>query len=154
MDSREWHGPAKVLGQDGQQVLIKNESTYIRVQSCRPQLINQNSKNNQDTSTSRCIPNKNDKHDPQPHNKISKNQHHLNIENLESEDEDPNTRKSTNHHSLNQTNNHEIQGQPYHIVHRGYLLPPPPNNPPFFDPPPLKKIFNPPPSQLPNIIFS
>ena len=30
-DNKEWHGPAKVLGQDGQKVLIKNGSTYIRV---------------------------------------------------------------------------------------------------------------------------
>ena len=29
-------------------------------------------------------------------------------------DEDPNTRKSTNYHSLNQTINHEIKGQAYH----------------------------------------
>ena len=113
MDSREWHGPAKVLGQDDQQVLIKNGSTYIRVHPCRLQLINQNSENNQHALTSPCISNENDKHNPQPHNKISKNQHHLNIENSESEDEDPNTRKCTNHHLLNQAINHEIQGQPY-----------------------------------------
>ena len=48
MDSREWHRPAKVIGQDGQQVLIKNGSTYIRVHCCCLQLINQNSKNSQD----------------------------------------------------------------------------------------------------------
>ena len=28
-NSREWHGPATVLGQDGQQVLVKSDSTYI-----------------------------------------------------------------------------------------------------------------------------
>ena len=39
MDSKEWHGPAKVLGQDGQQVLVKNGSTYVRVHPCRLQLI-------------------------------------------------------------------------------------------------------------------
>ena len=113
MGSRELYGPAKVLGQDGQdgqdgQVLIKS------VHPCRLQLINQNSENNQDALTPLCISNENDKHDPQPHNKISKNQLHLNIENSDSEDEDPNTRKSTNHHSLNQTINHEIQSQAYH----------------------------------------
>ena len=31
LDSNSWHGPAKVLGQDGQQVLVKNGSRYIRV---------------------------------------------------------------------------------------------------------------------------
>ena len=41
MDSDEWHGPAKVLGQDGQQVLVKNGSRYIRVYPCRLQLINE-----------------------------------------------------------------------------------------------------------------
>ena len=34
-NSREWHGPATVLGQDRQQVLIKSGSTYIRVYPCR-----------------------------------------------------------------------------------------------------------------------
>ena len=94
-------------------MLIKNRSTYIRVHPCRLQLINQNSKNNQ-TSQTPCISNKNDKHNPQPHDKISKNQLHLNIENSDREDEDPNTRKSTNHHTLNQRINHEIQGQAHH----------------------------------------
>ena len=97
-----------------EQVLIKNGSTYIRVHPCRLQLINQNSENNQGTPTSHRISNESDKHNPQPHNKFSKNQHHLNIENSENEDEDPNTRKSANRHSLNQTINYEIQGQPHH----------------------------------------
>ena len=34
-NSREWHGPATVLGQDRQQVLVKSGSTYIRVYPCR-----------------------------------------------------------------------------------------------------------------------
>ena len=38
-DSREWHGPATVLGQGGQQVLIKNGSSYFRVHPCQLQLI-------------------------------------------------------------------------------------------------------------------
>ena len=95
-------------------MLIKNGSTYIRVYPCRLQPINQKSENNQDALTPPRISNENDKHDPQPHNKISKNQLHLNVENSDSEDEDPNTRKFTNHHSSNQTINHEIQGQAYH----------------------------------------
>ena len=36
--SRSWHGPCKVLGQDGQQVLLKHGSNYIRVHPCRLQL--------------------------------------------------------------------------------------------------------------------
>ena len=43
IDGKEWHGPAKVLGQDGQQVLVKNGSNYIRVHPCRLQLIHENS---------------------------------------------------------------------------------------------------------------
>ena len=43
--------------------------------------------------------------------KINKNQHHLNIENSDSEDEDPSTRISTNHHSLKQTIKDEIQDE-------------------------------------------
>ena len=38
-NSREWHGPATVPGQDGQQVLVKSGSTCIRVHPCRLQLI-------------------------------------------------------------------------------------------------------------------
>ena len=38
-DSRERHGPVTVLGQDGQQVLIKKGSSYIRVHPCQLQLI-------------------------------------------------------------------------------------------------------------------
>ena len=34
-DSREWHGPAVVLGQDGQQVLVKHGEVYMRVHPCR-----------------------------------------------------------------------------------------------------------------------
>ena len=37
--SREWHGPATVLGHNGQQVLIKSDSTYIRVHPYRLQFI-------------------------------------------------------------------------------------------------------------------
>ena len=73
MDSREWHKPAKVLGQDSQQVLIKNGSTYIRVQPCCLQLINQNSKNHQDALTPPYNSNENKKYNPQPDNKINKN---------------------------------------------------------------------------------
>ena len=42
IDSKEWHGPAKVLSQDGQQVLVKNGSNYFRVHLCRLQLIYEN----------------------------------------------------------------------------------------------------------------
>ena len=101
LDSREWHEPAQVFGQDVQQVLITTVLIPIPVHPCRLRLINQNSKSPQDVLTPPYILNKNDKHDPEPHNKIRKNQHHLNIENSDSEDEDPSTRKSANHHSSN-----------------------------------------------------
>ena len=39
--SKAWHGPGKVLGQDGQQVLIKHGSYYIRVHPCRIRLQHQ-----------------------------------------------------------------------------------------------------------------
>ena len=42
IDSKEWHGPAKVLGQDGQQVLAKNGSNYNRVHPCCLQHIHEN----------------------------------------------------------------------------------------------------------------
>jgi len=39
-DSDAWHGPGTVLGQDGQQVLIKHGSYYVRVHPCRVKLVN------------------------------------------------------------------------------------------------------------------
>ena len=39
--STEWHGPAKVLGQDGQQVLVKHGSYYVRIHPCRLRLTQQ-----------------------------------------------------------------------------------------------------------------
>lgn len=36
----EWHGPAKVLGRDGSQYLLKHGGHYIRVHPCRLQLVN------------------------------------------------------------------------------------------------------------------
>ena len=43
MNSKEWHGPAKVLEQHGQQVLVKHESNFIRVHPYHLQLIHKNS---------------------------------------------------------------------------------------------------------------
>ena len=34
-NKRLWRGPGKVLGQDGQQVLVKYRSNYVRVHPCR-----------------------------------------------------------------------------------------------------------------------
>ena len=34
-DDRRWHGPGKVIGQEGCMILIRNQSTWIRVHSCR-----------------------------------------------------------------------------------------------------------------------
>ena len=38
-DQHEWHGPAKILGQDGSQFLLKHGGRYIRVHQCKLQLI-------------------------------------------------------------------------------------------------------------------
>ena len=40
LNSNQRYGPAKVLGQDGQQVLVKNGSSYHHIHPCRLQLIN------------------------------------------------------------------------------------------------------------------
>ena len=37
-NSRMWHGPAKVLGRDSQNYLLKQGGTYVRVHPCRMQL--------------------------------------------------------------------------------------------------------------------
>ena len=36
----EWHGPAKVLGRDGSQYLLKHGGTYVRVHPCKMQPVN------------------------------------------------------------------------------------------------------------------
>ena len=38
-DNSAWHGPGTVLGQDGQQILIKHSSYYVRVHPCRVKLV-------------------------------------------------------------------------------------------------------------------
>ena len=38
-DSKKWSGPAVVIGQDGQFVLLRHQSTWIRVHPCRLQLL-------------------------------------------------------------------------------------------------------------------
>ena len=35
IDENKWRGPAKVLGKDGQQVLLKHGGYYVRVHACR-----------------------------------------------------------------------------------------------------------------------
>ena len=40
LNSNQWHSPAKVLGQDGQQSLVKNRSSYHCIHPCRLQLNN------------------------------------------------------------------------------------------------------------------
>ena len=40
-DENRWHGPATVIGQEGQYVLLRNQSSWIRVHPCRLQLIEQ-----------------------------------------------------------------------------------------------------------------
>ena len=47
MSKNEWYGPARVLKQDGQQVLVKNGNTYIKVHPSRLQFTNKNSNNQQ-----------------------------------------------------------------------------------------------------------
>ena len=53
-DDREWHGPGVVIGQDGQFVLVRHQSTWVRVHPCRLQLIEDENmfKNNSEITTS------------------------------------------------------------------------------------------------------
>ena len=44
--SQEWRGPGSVIGQDGQQILIKHGITYVRVHPCRAQLVESMKRNN------------------------------------------------------------------------------------------------------------
>ena len=34
-NSKQWHGPGTVTGQDGKQILVKHGSNYVRVNTCR-----------------------------------------------------------------------------------------------------------------------
>ena len=54
INSNQWHGPAKVLGQDRQQVLIKNGSFYLRVHPYRLQLIDKKPQNNHSIQQNHC----------------------------------------------------------------------------------------------------
>ena len=38
-DDKNWHGPASVIGQDGQMVLVRYHFTWVRVHPCRLQLV-------------------------------------------------------------------------------------------------------------------
>ena len=40
LNNNQWHSPAKVPGQEGQQVLVKNGSSYHCIDPCRLQQIN------------------------------------------------------------------------------------------------------------------
>ena len=58
----KWKGPGVVLGQDGQQVLVKHGGIYVRVHPCRLMLVNSDcSSNKQETSTSMNNESKQDK---------------------------------------------------------------------------------------------
>ena len=46
-NSKAWHGPAKVLGKDNQQHLLKQGGLYYRVHPCRMQLCNSDSQRNE-----------------------------------------------------------------------------------------------------------
>ena len=39
-NNNEWKGPGTVIEQDGQHVLVKHASTYIRVHPCKLQMVN------------------------------------------------------------------------------------------------------------------
>ena len=51
-----WRGPAVVLGQDGQQVLVKHGGIYVRVHPCRLSLIRSASRYSQQSEDSSCMP--------------------------------------------------------------------------------------------------
>ena len=92
IDSREWHGPAKVLGQDGQQVFVKNGSNHIRVHPCCLQLIHENPEISKTPTT--VAQENNQKHYCQsPNNKHS----HPILDTLDSEDEE----QKNNHNDYN-----------------------------------------------------
>ena len=50
-NKRKWKGPGKVLGQDGQQVLVKYGSHYVRVHPCRLALEKLQDNSNTNTNT-------------------------------------------------------------------------------------------------------
>ena len=54
---QEWHGLTRVLGKDGQQVLVKNRSAYVRVHPCRLQLIPPSPRPTPETETTIKTPN-------------------------------------------------------------------------------------------------
>ena len=55
MNSKEWYGPARVIEQDSQRVLVRNDSTYIKLHPCRCQLTHKNSNNQQELTSQENI---------------------------------------------------------------------------------------------------
>ena len=52
----QWHGPAKVLGRDGQQYLLKHGGIYIRVHPCRMQHATQQTDEQEDDTNATTTP--------------------------------------------------------------------------------------------------
>ena len=63
-NSNEWHGPAKVLGRDAQNYLLKNGGIYIRVHPCRMQIADTHHEN---SATNECM-NEPNANEPSEHN--------------------------------------------------------------------------------------
>ena len=98
LSSNQWHGPAKVVGQDGQQLLFKNGSSYHHIHPCRLQLINNPS---------------------QPNNLSQSNEHNntypFNNQSISKENKQPYDTNSESSDDLEK--NHNIELMPSHLSH-------------------------------------
>ena len=98
---KEWQGLARVLGKDGQQVLVKNRSAYVRVHPCRLQLIPPSPRPTPETETTIKTPNpQNAKLTHYPANFRPQTDSSSQEETSSSEDDDEDTQEYGNNNTI------------------------------------------------------
>ena len=107
-DSKKWHGPGTVLGQDGQTVLVKHGGTYVRVHPCRLTLDGNNRANFENKTSTQQDPQAKAK--SQYETESSSEEEETNItENHENEE-----RNTNPEHQANNIENETVDAIPEH----------------------------------------
>ena len=133
--SNEWHGPAKVLGKDAQNYLLKNGGIYVRVHPCRMQLANTHHEQSYDTEKNMNRENENDqsKHNAEENDNSN---HHSDSDIDETNPQNADTKEQ----SSNETNDN-INEAPNEAVENEQIQPIP-NQKPTKIPMALRRLAN------------
>ena len=119
-DSNEWKGPGTVLGQDGQQILIKHGSYYVRVHPCRAKLVHDDCSNQSEkraetedkTTSENQLPTSKTQNGNQLSDESDSDQED---ENQSSEESEPNVEETSTHVSSDSTSNRHSQSIPNEV---------------------------------------